>query len=315
MKGNATIGIDIAKKRHQVCVIDADGNFIGKSFHFENTTSGVEAFLKTVSARVSISEATIGFEATGHYWLPLYHALKRRGICPIVINPAQTKAFSNLELRRVKTDPKDASHIARLMRYGRFSKAYVPEGVVYELRRLTRLRYFLADHRKIMMRRMEACLDVVFPEFENLFRNNFTPTPIQLLSQYTTPKEMLTAGHSPLCNLLKSASRGHLGEDKAKDILLRATKTIGIPDHDEVHKAEITSMISLTSHWMSMAMAIPTSSPAQASARWSAGCMPPAYLHCASNRWLPMCRGSIWSVSSCPSQICATSPEVCRWVC
>ena len=76
------VGIDIAKRTHEACFMGQDGRQIGKARRFHNTRLGVRALLDDLQ---QLREpATIGLEATGHYWLALHDALELSGPDTIV---------------------------------------------------------------------------------------------------------------------------------------------------------------------------------------------------------------------------------------
>ena len=112
-----SVGIDIAKRTHEACFLDQDGQEILRPRRFHNTRSGVRAFLDDVERLPG--PVTIGLEATGHYWLALYDALTCAGLTIQVLNPLQTHAYRRTTVRKVKSDRKDAWLIAEVVRIGR----------------------------------------------------------------------------------------------------------------------------------------------------------------------------------------------------
>ncbi len=72
------------------CRGSARGQQLGKSRRFRNTRPGVRAVLDDLQHLPE--PATIGLEATGHYWLALHDALIRAGHSVQVLNPLQTHA-------------------------------------------------------------------------------------------------------------------------------------------------------------------------------------------------------------------------------
>jgi transposase len=85
------VGIDIAKRTHEACIMGQDGQQIGKSRRFRNTRAGLRALLDDL--RQLPDPATIGLEATGHYWLALHDQLVGAGHTVQVLNPLQTNAY------------------------------------------------------------------------------------------------------------------------------------------------------------------------------------------------------------------------------
>jgi len=75
---------------------------------------GVVFILVVVAAGLGavLAASTVAFEATGIYWLPLYHLLSERGFEVVVVNPRDTKAL------RKKTDIADAATVDESIRFG-----------------------------------------------------------------------------------------------------------------------------------------------------------------------------------------------------
>ena len=82
------VGIDIAKKDHQIAAVDEFGNVILKSFSAGNNESGFAKIAeKLEAARIESDECLVGMEATGHYWISLWEFLDANGYEVVVINP------------------------------------------------------------------------------------------------------------------------------------------------------------------------------------------------------------------------------------
>ena len=104
------VGIDIAKKDHQIAAVDEFGNVILKSFSAGNNESGFAKIAeKLEAARIESDECLVGMEATGHYWISLWEFLDANGYEVVVINPIQTDAFRKVDsLRKRKPTPSTA---------------------------------------------------------------------------------------------------------------------------------------------------------------------------------------------------------------
>lgn len=80
-------------------------------------------------------------ESTGIYWKPIWHILQ--GNFELVLaNPYKIK-----NIPEQKTDKKDASWIAKLLRVDLIPKSFVPEEPIQDLRELTRLRKMWIESR------------------------------------------------------------------------------------------------------------------------------------------------------------------------
>ncbi len=107
------VGLDISKDTIDV------GYFIeGKAIHFkiENNTLGFKKLIRKLP-----DNSKVVMEATGVYYLKCSHALVEKGIYVSVENPLRIKRFSQMNLRRSKTDKKDALLIAK------YGEVHTPE--------------------------------------------------------------------------------------------------------------------------------------------------------------------------------------------
>jgi transposase len=220
------VGIDIAKRTHEACFMGQDGQQIAKGRRFRNTRRGVAALLDDLQQLDA--PATIGLEATGHYWLALHDHLVRAGHTVQVLNPLQTHAYRKTTLRKVKNDRKDAWLIADVVRIGRGRAAYVPDETILQLRELTRFRWGLVDQIGDAKRRALSVLDRVFPEYEALFSDVFIKSSQALLRQATSAAEFADADLAELTAVLERTSRGRLGQTRAEAVQAAARDSLGL---------------------------------------------------------------------------------------
>jgi transposase len=235
------VGIDIAKRTHEACIMGQDGQQIGKSRRFRNTRAGLRALLDDL--RQLPHPATIGLEATGHYWLALHDQLVGAGHTVQVLNPLQTNAYRKMTVRKTKTDRKDAWLIADVVRIGRGRAAYVPDGTILQLRELTRFRWGLVDQIGDTKRRALTILDRVFPEYETLFSDVFIKSSRALLQQATTAAEFADADLNELTAVLKKTSRGRLGQARAEAVQAAARESLGLSKLGGVASFELRSLL------------------------------------------------------------------------
>lgn len=220
------VGIDIAKRNHEASVIAQDGSVVRKAMRFANSQAGYNKFMDMVRG---LSEPVVfGMEATGHYWLTLYTHLRNDGFTVHVINPIQSDALRGMYIRKTKTDSVDSVIIADVIRFGRYCETSVEPGDLQAMRELCRQRFYIIDMASDLKRKVIALLDQVFPEYEKLFSDTFGASSMEILSQYTTPEEMLSVSSQQLAEILEKASRGRLGAEKAVEIQNAARTSFGI---------------------------------------------------------------------------------------
>ena len=120
------VGIDVAKDKHDCCIIGSDGEVLVSSFTIQNTLQGFdELYEKFWSLTRDRDELKVGLEATGHYHLNLLRSLLDNGLPSFVINPLHTNLYrKGQSLRKTKTDKVDAASIAMMLLTDRTLKPY-----------------------------------------------------------------------------------------------------------------------------------------------------------------------------------------------
>jgi len=109
-----SIGIDVSKKKLDLGMIGNDQST--KSLQFANDTEGIPSLVKTLqSCQEKIEDIPIVIEATGGYHYGITFSLMEKGFRKvIVINPLITKKHLNSQIRKIKTDKKDALLLAKI---------------------------------------------------------------------------------------------------------------------------------------------------------------------------------------------------------
>jgi transposase len=123
-------GLDVHKDTVVASIRVVDGRRVTRETRtFGTFTRDLEALRSWLTE----SQVThVALEATGVYWLPVWHVLE--GLVELVLaNPAHVK---NVPGR--KTDVKDAEWLAELLAHGLIRASFVPPQVIQELRHLTR---------------------------------------------------------------------------------------------------------------------------------------------------------------------------------
>lgn len=221
-------GIDVAKHCHEICLTDSNGNVV-LLMSIDNRKSGVDKLVQNLK-RLEVQPADVQFclEATGHYWLALYHHLTLLGYKIHVINPIQSDALRNFYVRKTKTDRKDALLLADLVRFGRIPQTNLASETVLKLQTLSRLRFEFVRQVGGLKNRILGILDRIFPEYPECFSNVFIHTSRELLKQFPAPEELADVDLSELAAFLNEHSRGRLGTDRAEQIQALAKGTFGV---------------------------------------------------------------------------------------
>jgi len=163
-RGRAVVGIDIGKRKHAATALSPQGEVIAQLASFPNTRQGVDQLEKEVLRKAGgPGKVLVGMEATGHYWMCLYHELIRRGYACVVLNPLQTNARSSARIRKTRNDKIDSQTIARLILSGEAKATRVTDPKIMELRLLVRHRHRLLQATGNMERYAHTLVDRIFP--------------------------------------------------------------------------------------------------------------------------------------------------------
>ena len=236
-------GIDIAKSKHVACVIDTDNTVLVKKQSFLNTALGFGQLLARLQQAGGPAEVLVGMEATGHYWYALHDFLIRQGYRVIVINPLQTRQGGN-HIRKSKTDQIDARYIATVLQRGLGLPSVIPGELGMTCRQLTRLRYALVRQSSQIKQLVWSRLQPVWPEYEGLFSDAFSPTSRAVLAAAPTPADLLTLDTEGLTDLVRRASHGRFTQAKAAQILASAKDSAGMQRGLEGARTSIRTLLA-----------------------------------------------------------------------
>ena len=104
------VGIDVSKSKSTVAILDSYGTILATPFNMAHTQPEMNAFISRLKA--FNEPVTILLEYTGHYHYPVLKKLQEEGFPVCVVNPYQMKKYGDVEIRKAKTDKKDALRIA-----------------------------------------------------------------------------------------------------------------------------------------------------------------------------------------------------------
>ena len=104
------VGIDVSKSKSTVAILDSYGTVLATPFNMTHTQPDMNALVSRLKA--FNEPVTILLEYTGHYHYPVLKKLQEEGFPVCVVNPYQMKKYGDVEIRKAKTDKKDALRIA-----------------------------------------------------------------------------------------------------------------------------------------------------------------------------------------------------------
>ena len=224
------VGIDVAKDKHDCCILGNDAQEMFPVFTIPNTRAGFDMlYEKIASVTNDVSEIKVGLEATGHYSYNLLGSLLDKGLECYVINPLHTNLYrKGQSLRKTKTDKVDAAAIAMMLFTDRTLKPYSVESYHNEeLKSLTRYRFNKVQERAGLRISVSRLVNILFPELEHLVPTLHMPSVYALLKECPGASYIADTHLTHLTSLLSKASKGRYSRDKAIEIRDTARLSIG----------------------------------------------------------------------------------------
>ena len=164
-----SVGIDISKGRSTVAVMRPFGEVVISPFEVRHTDSELSELARQLKSLDG--ETRVVMEATGNYHAPVAKLLHAAGLYVSVVNAKLVHGYGNNDLRRVKTDRKDA---VKLANYGLDRWLTLPRYVPEEDTRLL-LKNCYRQYRQyskvqtVLKNNLISLLDTVFPNANRLF--------------------------------------------------------------------------------------------------------------------------------------------------
>lgn len=225
-----SVGIDVAKDKHDCFIISSEREVLADVFTIPNNMEGFHCLLEKIQGCSSPQDKIkVGLEATGHYSYNILGFLLDNGLPTYVLNPLHTNLYrKSLSLRKTKTDRVDARTIAAMLMSDVGLKPYTD--TVYhneELKSLTRYRFDKVKERGKLKQSISRLVCILFPELEKLLPTLHTVSVYALLEEFPGAKQIAGAHLTRLKSLLQDASKGRYGRDMAVEIRDAARTSIG----------------------------------------------------------------------------------------
>ena len=223
------IGFDIAKENHYASIANSYGEVVQEAFLVKNSINGFNFFMdKLKEKNIRISDCLVGMESTGHYGENLIQFLHNKGFNIGIINPIQTDALRNSNIRKTKTDKIDTYLIIQSLMLKHYTPFVSKDIKILELRSLCRHRDDVLKYRSKLKIRLVAFVDQLFPELNLIFNSIHLKSCYALLSTYPSPKDIASTRVDAIANLLSKVSKGHFSLDKAQKLKELAKSSIGV---------------------------------------------------------------------------------------
>lgn len=188
------VGIDIGKNSHFFSIINKDdGALLHEPTRFTNNKEGFD-FLVNALKHYPKDSLMIGMEDTGHYHFNLLKYLLSIGYPVALINPVATNLTRKLQGGITKNDKLDTITICDVLSSSNRAKSYritmVDKFDLYEQKQLTRQHHNLKEELNIYANRLQKSIDLVFPEFNSLFKSKYGIVYMNVLKTFGSAEEI-----------------------------------------------------------------------------------------------------------------------------
>jgi transposase len=221
------VGIDVSSAKHDCCILDSSRKPI-RSFMILNNRKGFSGLSAVLTELAAPEDIKIGLEATGIYGDNLANFLRRKGYNVCTINPLLCKKHqSATTLRKTKNDRSDAKNIALIVASEDLQPDQPLSYHIVELKSLSRARFLTVKDRSSLKNKVKRLVTVLFPELLDAFTDLFGASGMALMTRYPSAKALAACNLDTLTELLRTASRGRFGREKAEALRKLAKESIG----------------------------------------------------------------------------------------
>lgn len=222
------VGIDVAKEKHYVCILDDTNEFAVKPFWIYSDILGLRELLKRL-ADISLNndDFIIGVESTGAFSENLYEYITDADYKVILLNSYQTAKYRDFStMKKIKNDAIDAYVIAELLSTNKYKESHISSDDYHSLKVLGRLNRSLSDKIKTIKREISTVMATVNPEITLVFKNIFTKSALAIIKDYPTAVDIQKATPKKLTKLFRHIKGNNFNDEKAKYLIELAKSSI-----------------------------------------------------------------------------------------
>lgn len=244
-----SIGIDVSKRKSTVAIINVMGEILQTPFDIEHSQNGIQKLLHLINEYPK-DQVRFIMEATGIYHLGLLNELQNQGYFVHVANPLLIKKYFDAEIRKGKTDRKDA---LKLSRYGTekwwLLKEHSKTDQIYlDLQFLSQeYNSFLATKVKLKVQ-LSNLIERTFPGLEKILKGHYFELLLDFYELYpcaSLVREMSEKKFST--KFIKMATKkGHRkGAQIAQSIYRLAHECVTFEPNDKVAALSVKHCVTL----------------------------------------------------------------------
>jgi len=241
------VGIDVAKEKHYVCVLNENKELACKPFWIYSDCLGLNELVKRLyDLSLTCDDFLLAVESTGAFSENIYEYLTDLDFKVMLLNSYQTAKYRDfLTMKKVKNDSIDAYVIAELIATGKYKESHISSESYHTLKVLNRLKKSLDDKIKTIKREISTVMAIVNPEINNILPNIFTKTAIAIIKEYPTAKDLQETTPKKLCKVFRNIKGNNFNEDKAKALIQLSKDSIYLGRAKDARSLMITTNINI----------------------------------------------------------------------
>lgn len=243
------VGIDVASLKHDYFMLHKETGavFSTRSITVDNSENGYKKLhtdIQSFCGATGDSTVHIGLESTGIYHTNIITFLIAHNYKVMMINPILTNmARKAHKVHAPKNDNLDSQTICRyLVDHPDEFSPYTP--TLYHtsaLKSIARKRFFIVDDLRKAKQAVNNLVQVVFPEFKQLFSNIYGESAISILKEYPSTKKLAKASAKKVASLIHGRCKC-----TAEQVMEAAKHSVGLSD--EWYSFELIDAIAEMEH-------------------------------------------------------------------
>ena len=180
------VGVDVSKGKSTIAIIDENMVLQVKVFEVEHTLKDMPKLIEILEKYGGKENVKIGMEETGNYHLPIYKYLTKKGYETGKDNALKVKKYLDREIRKSKTDKKDARKLGEYVieNWNKIKTKEEEDEVYIKLRFLSRQYVGKMSVQKELKVELSNLCDLVFPGYYGIIDSDNIEVALDLLKMF-----------------------------------------------------------------------------------------------------------------------------------
>jgi transposase len=216
MEPKVYVGVDLAKRFHQVAVVDSSQRLLAEPFTIGRGRQGLDQMLSRLRFVCrDPSGLVVTIEATSDWWWEISWELIGRGCEVYLAHPKKAHDLRRFYALHTKTDVTDAEALARMPLVDKeLCQLWRPTPEQHSLLRLCRQRWKTRCRIADLKRRTSHLSEIVVPGLDRVMPVRYSKSARVFLRRYLAPEKARRLGKKRLGQVLRKAAWGKLSDEK-----------------------------------------------------------------------------------------------------